>query len=143
MAVSPPNPALVTQRAVRPLPRVALWLLCAAYVLPGLFGRDPWKNADVTAFGYMAAIAQGHTPWLSPTVGGLPADAALLPYWVGALSIQAFGAWLGPALAARLPFALLLVVVLLLTWYAAYHLARTEAAQPLPLAFGGGGRVTT
>lgn len=137
MAVSPPNPALVTQRAVRPLPRVALWLLCAAYVLPGLFGRDPWKNADVTAFGYMAAIAQGHTPWLSPTVGGLPADAALLPYWVGALSIQAFGAWLGPALAARLPFALLLVVVLLLTWYAAYHLARTEAAQPLPLAFGG------
>jgi hypothetical protein len=36
-----------------------------------------------------------------------------------------------------LPFALLLVLVLMLTWYATYHLARTDAAQPLPFAFGG------
>jgi hypothetical protein len=32
---------------------------------------------------------------------------------------------------------MLLALVLALTWYSAYHLARTEAAQPLPLAFGG------
>ena len=30
-------------------PRLALLLFCAAYVLPGLFGRDPWRNADLTA----------------------------------------------------------------------------------------------
>ena len=42
-----------------------------------------------------------------------------------------------PELAARIPFALLLGLALVLTWYAAFHLARTEAAQPLPLAFGG------
>src|SRR6185295_4534473 len=35
------------------------------------------------------------------------------------------------------PFALLLVLVLVLVWYATYYLARTESAQPLPLAFGG------
>ena len=29
------------------------------------------------------------------------------------------------------------MLVLVLTWYATYHLARTEAAQPLPFAFGG------
>jgi 4-amino-4-deoxy-L-arabinose transferase-like glycosyltransferase len=131
-----PNPALVTQRAVQRLPRLALLLFCAAYVLPGVFSRDPWKSADITAFGYMAGIAQGRTGWLAPTVGGLPADGALLPYWLGALFIKAFP-WLDPALAARIPFALLLVLVLVLTWYASYHLARTEAAQPLPFAFGG------
>ena len=135
--MSSPNPALVTQRAAQRLPRTALLLFCAAYVLPGLFGRDPWKSADITSFGYMLSIAQGRTPWLAPTVGGLPADAALLPYWLGAAFIEWLGPWLGPSAAARIPFALLLVLTLVLTWYSTYHLARTEAAQPLPFAFGG------
>lgn len=132
-----PNPALVTQRAAQRLPRLALLLFSAAYVLPGVFGRDPWKSADITAFGYMASMAQGRSAWLAPTLGGLPADAALLPYWLGAAFIKLFGVWLEPAVAARVPFAMLLVVTLVLTWYSTYHLARTEAAQPLPFAFGG------
>lgn len=132
-----PNPALVSQREVQRLPRPALLLLCAAYLLPGLIGRDPWRGADVSAFGYMAAIAEGRTPWFSPTLGGLSADAALLPYWLGAFSIRLFEPWLGSALAARVPFALLLAIVLALTWFTTYHLARTEAAQPVPFAFGG------
>jgi 4-amino-4-deoxy-L-arabinose transferase-like glycosyltransferase len=125
------------QRAAQRLPRPALLLFCAAYVLPGLFGRDPWKGADVSAFGYMWNIALGKTPWLAPTLGGLPADAALLPYWLGAGFIKLLGPWVEPAVAARIPFAMLLALVLVLVWYATYHLARTEAAQPLPLAFGG------
>ena len=132
-----PNPALVTQREAQRLPRVALLLFCAAYLLPGLFGRDPWKAADISAFGYMQSIAQGHSSWWAPAVGGLPAEPALLPYWLGAGFIQVFGPWLGAPLAARIPFALLLGLVLVLTWYSTYHLARTEAAQPLPFAFGG------
>ena len=132
-----PNPALVTQRAAQRLPRLALVLFCAAYVLPGVFGRDPWKNADITAFGYMLNIAEGRSTWLAPMVAGLPSDPALLPYWLGAAFIKLLGPWLGPALAARIPFALLLALVLVLTWYSTYHLARTEAAQPVPFAFGG------
>ena len=132
-----PNPALVSQREAEPLPRPALLLFCAAYVLPGLFGRDPWKSADITAFGYIVDIAQGKTSWLAPTVGGLPADGALLPYWIGAAFVWLTGPWLDSAFAARLPFALLLALTLALTWYAAYHLARAESAQPLPFAFGG------
>ena len=132
-----PNPALVSQREAAPLPRIALLLLCAVYVLPGLFGRDPWKSADITAFGYIVGIAQGKTSWLAPTVGGLPADGALLPYWIGAVFVKALGPWVDPAFAARVPFALLLALALALTWYAAYHLARAESAQPLPFAFGG------
>lgn len=132
-----PNPALVTQREAKRLPRVPLLLLCAAYLLPGLVGRDPWKAADISAFGYMLSIAQGQSPWWAPTLGGLPPESALLPYWIGALFIKVLGPWLGSPMAARIPFAILLGLVLVLTWYAAYHLARTEAAQPLPLAFGG------
>ena len=132
-----PTPALVTQREVARLPRFALWLFCAAYLLPGLIGRDPWKNADISAFGAMLAIAEGRTSWWAPTIAGLPAEPALLPYWLGALSINLLGPLVGAPMAARVPFALLLGGVLLLTWYSTYHLARTDAAQPLPLAFGG------
>jgi 4-amino-4-deoxy-L-arabinose transferase-like glycosyltransferase len=132
-----PNPALVTQDAVRRLPRLALLLFCAAYVLPGLFGRDPWRGADLNAFGQMLALAEGRAPWLAPALGGVPTDAALLPHWIGALAILAGRGWLDPALAARLPFALLLVLTLVAVWYATFQLARSDAAQPLPLAFGG------
>ena len=135
--MSTPTPALVSQRAVERLPRSALLLFCAAYVLPGLFGRDPWRNADITAFGYMLSLAQGGADLLTPSIAGLPADGALLPYWLGASAIHLFGGLLDPALAARLPFALLLVGVLVFTWYGTYHLARTDNAQPLPFAFGG------
>jgi hypothetical protein len=119
------------------MPRWALVLFCAAYVLPGLFGRDPWRSADATAFGYMLSIAEGRSPWTAPSIAQLAADSALLPYWLGAGFIQLLSPGVDPALAARLPFAALLGVVLMLTWYSTYHLARTEAAQPIPFAFGG------
>ncbi|HSV69636.1 MAG TPA: hypothetical protein VLI72_05950 [Methylibium sp.] len=131
-----PTPALVSQRAAERLPRLALLLFCAAYILPGLFGRDPWRSADLTAFGYMADLARGGD-WFAPRIAGIAADGALLPYWIGAAAIHLLSPWVDPALAARLPFALLLVGVLVFTWYGCYHLARTDAAQPLPFAFGG------
>ena len=132
-----PKPALVTLRGARRLPRVALLLLCATYLLPGLVGRDPWRNADVTAFGQMLAIAEGRTAWWAPMLGGVPADTALLPHWLGAAFIAATSGFIDPALAARIPFALLLVLTLTLVWYATFHLARTESAQPVAFAFGG------
>lgn len=132
-----PKPALVTKLGARRLPRVPLLLLCAAYLLPGLVGRDPWRNADLTAFGQMVAIAEGRTAWWAPMLGMVPADTALLPHWLGAFFIKLGQGWLAPELAARLPFALLLALTLALTWYTTFHLARTDAAQPVPFAFGG------
>ncbi|MCX2861932.1 hypothetical protein OOZ63_08780 [Paucibacter sp. PLA-PC-4] len=131
-----PNPAIVAERGAQRLPRLALLLFCAAYVIPGLFGRDPWRNADMTAFGFMASIAQGHAPWWQPAIAGIPAEGGLLPYWLGAAFIKALP-FLDPALAARLPFGLALVAVLVLVWYTSFHLARTDAAQPVAFAFGG------
>jgi hypothetical protein len=134
--VNLPTPALVTQRAAQRLPRWALMLLCAAYLLPGQFGREPWKNADITAFGYMQSLAQGRSAWTHPALAGLPGDGALLPYWLGALAIKMLP-FLDAANAARVPFALLLAATLALIWYSTQHLARTEAAQPVAFAFGG------
>lgn len=132
------SPALVTQKAVQRLPRWALLLFCAAYVIPGLLGRDPWKNEDIASFGQMWSLALGQASWLQPHVGGvMPTSGGILPYWLGGGAIWLLSPVLDPALAARIPFALLLCAILALTWYTTYHLARTEAAQPLPLAFGG------
>jgi 4-amino-4-deoxy-L-arabinose transferase-like glycosyltransferase len=136
--VNPPTPAIVTQNAVSPLPRWALVLLCIAYVVPGFVGRDPWKSADVTAFGYMLELAHGRTPWLSPLLGGMPPETeGLLPYWLGAWAIQLAPQWVSAEMAVRLPFALLLVITLIATWYAVYYLARSPGAQPVAFAFGG------
>ena len=132
------NPAIVTQSAVRRMPRAALLLLCLAYVLPGLFGRAPWRSDDINAFGFMLELARGGGDWWSPRIMGLaPEVDALLPYWLGAWAIQLAPAWLGPDNAVRIASVALLSLALVATWYGAYHLARSPKAQPLAFAFGG------
>ena len=133
-----PTPAIVAQSAVRRLPRLALLLFCLAYVLPGFIGREPWKNADIAAFGAMSDLASGATSWLSPKLLGQPLEFdGLLPYWLGAWAMQLAPAWIAPDFAARLPFIALLTLTLLATWYGVYYLARSPQAQPLAFAFGG------
>lgn len=126
---------------MRRLPRIALLLLCAAYLMPGLLGRGPWKSADITAFGYMAELArstEGIARWFDPMLLGLrPETPALIPYWIGAWAIKIAPAWINPDLAVRIAFALLLAGTFAATWYAVYYLARTSRAQPVAFAFGG------
>jgi 4-amino-4-deoxy-L-arabinose transferase-like glycosyltransferase len=139
-----PTPAIVAQSAVRRLPRIALLLLCAVYLLPGLVGRGPWKSADITAFGYMAELAQSAASlahWLNPTLLGMPAEIpGPLPYWIGALVIRAVPGWVDPDLAVRAIFALLLGLTFTATWFATYYLARMPQAQSVAFAFGGEAR---
>ena len=133
-----PTPAIVTQAGARRFPRWALLLLCCAYVLSGFVGRDGWKSADMTALGYMAELAQGSSNWLAPTLMGVPTDnPALLPYWLGAWSIQLAPAWISADFMVRVPFGMLLALAMLATWYGTYYLARDPLAQPVPFAFGG------
>jgi 4-amino-4-deoxy-L-arabinose transferase-like glycosyltransferase len=135
--VNKPSPAIIAQSAVRRLPRLALLLFCVAYVLPGFLGRGPWKNADIAAFGTMRELAAGNTSWLHPQLLGQAGEfEALAPYWLGALAIKALP-FFDPAFAARIPFALLLSLTLIATWYAVYYLARSPQAQPVAFAFGG------
>ena len=123
---------------MRPLPRIALWLFCLAYLIPGLVGREPWKGEELQVFGQMLALAQGQSDWLHPTVWGqtLPLDAPLA-YWMGAWAIGLAPSWLSAGSAARIPFALLLAMAMVSTRYGAYYLGLGKRAQPVAFAFGG------
>lgn len=123
---------------MRRLPRLALWVFCLAYILPGFLGRVPWKSADMTAFGYMQELASSRTDWWAPTLLGLPPEVdGLMAYWLGAWAMRLSPGWLAPDLAARLPFIGLLTLTLAAVWYAIFHLARSPQAQPVAFAFGG------
>ena len=127
---------------MRRLPRLALLLFCAAYVLPGFFGRAPWKSDDIAAFGVMRELAANWANWLTPQLlGQINGFDALVPYWLGAAAIQLLP-FLDPAFAVRIPFILLLALSLLATWYAIYYLARSPQAQPVAFAFGGEAKPT-
>jgi 4-amino-4-deoxy-L-arabinose transferase-like glycosyltransferase len=133
-----PSPAIVAQSVTKRLSRRILWLFCLAYILPGFVGREPWKNADVSAFGYMLEIFKGQSSWFAPQSLGQTAEgSALLPYWLGVWAMQLAPSWLEPAFAVRLPFMLLLVLTFLATWHGIYYLARSPRALPVVFAFGG------
>ena len=132
-----PSPAIIAQSAVRRLPRLALLLFCMAYVLPGFFGRAPWKNEDIAGFGVMWELAGKPANWLTPQLlGQVNGFDALVPYWLGALAIKCLP-FIDPAFAVRIPFIALLTLSLFATWYAIYYLARSPQAQPVAFAFGG------
>lgn len=132
-----PSPAIIAQSAVRRLPRLVLLLFCMAYVLPGFFGRAPWKNEDIAGFGVMWELAGKPANWLTPQLlGQVNGFDALVPYWLGALAIKCLP-FIDPAFAVRIPFIALLTLSLFATWYAIYYLARSPQAQPVAFAFGG------
>jgi 4-amino-4-deoxy-L-arabinose transferase-like glycosyltransferase len=135
------TPAIVAQSAVRRLPRLALLLLCAAYVLPGFWGREPWKSQDLETLGYMLQLAQPGAgevaQWFRPSLlGQHDPQLALLPYWLGAVFLYIAPVGWEDAF-ARIPFIAMLALTLAATWYAVYALARHPAAQPVAFAFGG------
>ena len=136
-----PNPAIVSQSATRRLPRGALLLFCLSYVLPGFIGREAWKTADISALGFVWELVQGGATWMQPSLLGMPPEnPALLPYWLGALSLKWGPGWVPADLMMRLPFVLLLVLGLAACWYGTYYLARSPRAQPVAFAFGGEAR---
>lgn len=97
------KPVRLPAAATRALPRWALLALGLLYILPGLIGRDPWKNTDATSFGIMWTMAHGTLlDWFQPNVVGLalPAESPLT-YWLGALTIKLFGGLLGDPLASQ------------------------------------------
>ena len=45
--------------------------LCAAWILPGLIGHDPWKPDEAYTFGLVFHVLQGGS-WIVPTLAGEP-----------------------------------------------------------------------
>jgi len=133
------KPVRLPAAATNALPRLALFALCLLYILPGLIGRDPWKNDDASGFGIMWTMAHGGwADWLSPHIVGLPMpEEGPLAFWLGAICIHLFGWLLGDAMAARVAPVIFFLLGASSVWYATYLLGRRPDAQPLQLAFGG------
>jgi 4-amino-4-deoxy-L-arabinose transferase-like glycosyltransferase len=133
------KPVRLPAAATRALPRLALLALCLLYILPGLIGRDPWKNDDASGFGIMWTMAHGSlADWLAPNIVGLPMpEEGPLAFWLGAICIHLFGWLLGDAMAARIAPILFFLLGSSAVWYVTYLLGRRPEAQPLKLAFGG------
>jgi len=133
------KPVRLPAAATNALPRWGLLALGLLYILPGLIGRDPWKNDDAASFGIMWTMAHGNLmDWLAPNIAGMamPAESPLA-YWFGAICIKLFGWLLGDPLAARISTVGCFLIGSLSIWYATYLLGRRSEAQPLKLAFGG------
>jgi 4-amino-4-deoxy-L-arabinose transferase-like glycosyltransferase len=130
------KPFLVTTLQAARMPRWLLLFVCLLYVVPGLVGRDPWRNDDAEGFGIahtMALSTAGWMDWLVPNVAGLPiVGEGPLPFWMGAAAMR----WL-PWLEADAAFQFVamgwLVLLLAGVWYATYLLARRPEVQPADL----------
>jgi len=68
--VNNPTPAIVSQVEVRRLPRLALVLFVLAYVMPGFWGREPWKTIDMSSLGVMLDLSRGLADWWAPSFLG-------------------------------------------------------------------------
>ena len=88
-------------------------ILCAAWLLPGLIGHDPWKTEAAT-FGVIYSMLQNGN-WLMPTVAGAANnDYPPLYYWVAAVTAKIFSPLLPLHDGARLASGLFMAITL---WY--------------------------
>lgn len=134
-----PNPIRLTSPEAAKLPRWALWLVLAAYAIPGLLGRDPWRTDDAIGLGVMWTMAHGSwADWLMPNVAGAShfEDGPLF-FWLGAVLIRLFDGWVAADEVARLATLLAVLLAGWSLWYGVYLLGRRSEIQPQALAFGG------
>lgn len=123
-AAAPAAPLLplVFDGRPHPLKTVLFLLVCAAWLIPGLFGHDPWKYEEAVSLGVIQEIVW-HGHWLSPQLAGEPYIARPpFYYWLAAAFVRAFGSRLPPHEAARLASALCMTVAMLAMARAAHAL---------------------
>ncbi|MBL8481435.1 MAG: glycosyltransferase family 39 protein, partial [Rhodocyclaceae bacterium] len=81
----------VASYSLAPPSRTLLLALCAAYLLFGAVGHDPWKPDDAAQFGVVLEFLRGGD-WLVPAVAGVPLlDNPPLYHWTATLFAHAFG----------------------------------------------------
>jgi len=108
-----------------PVKTVLFLLVCAAWLLPGLVGHDPWKTDEALAMGAVAEMLRSGD-WGVPMLAGQPyLDRAPLFFWTAAAFAKVFGAWLPLHDAARLASGFFMVLTM-----AGVHLAAVALHGP-------------
>jgi len=117
--------------------QLGLALLCAAWILLGLFGHDPWKSEDATSFGIAYDMLRSGD-WIVPHVAGVPApERPPLFYALAAGSAWAFSGLLKLHDAARVSVAVCLALTLWLLSLAGRELyGRSFRWMPVLLFIG-------
>lgn len=100
----------------RALKQAGLVLLCAAWIILGLIGHDPWKPDDAVSFGIAYDMLQ-RGDWLLPHIAGAPQpERPPLFYAFAAATAQALGRALALHDGARIAVGIVLALTL---WFLA------------------------
>ncbi|MDO5532796.1 glycosyltransferase family 39 protein [Sutterella sp.] len=139
MLTQRPTPAFLSQEAARRLPRYALLLLLAAFILSGLASQDLWTLRDAETFGIaLEMVRGGAAEWLMPQIAGeWVTSTGPLPAWIAAVFMKCFSGLAGDVGAYRLTSLLWFAISTAAIWYGSWRLARRQEAQPVVFAFGG------
>jgi 4-amino-4-deoxy-L-arabinose transferase-like glycosyltransferase len=101
--------------AAPPLAIPWLVLLCTAWILPGLFGHEPWKPDEAYTLGLVYHIVQTGD-WIVPTLAGEPfVEKPPAFFIIAALFANAFSSWLPLHDGARIATAFFLALICLFT----------------------------
>src|SRR5687768_14654343 len=95
-----------------PLKTVLFLLVCAAWLLPGLVGHDPWKGDEAIVFGAVAEILRSGD-WLLFRIAGEPyLEKAPLLFWLAAAFAKCLGGLMPLHDAARLAAGVFMAIAL-------------------------------
>src|SRR5207249_3788709 len=121
----------------RAVKQLGLVLLCAAWIVLGLFGHDPWKPEDATTFGSAYDMLMSGD-WSLPKLAGTPLpDRAPLFYAFSAVTASMFKPWLPLHDGARIAIGLCLGCLLWLLAATAREIYGRPFRWPAALLFLG------
>lgn len=131
------SPLIVSASAASRLPRWALLVVLATLALAGFSGHYFWNERDEQVFGLILTMARGDwTDWALPNIAGEAYSAAGPAIaWIGALSVRLTQAFIQPITAAKISSLVWFILATGSVWYATWHLARRDEAQPVALLF--------
>jgi 4-amino-4-deoxy-L-arabinose transferase-like glycosyltransferase len=120
---------LVFDGTTNPAKSVLFLILCAAWLIPGLVGHDPWKFDDAVTLGVVHDMLRG-ADWVVPTIAGEPYVVKPPLYDVTSAMLASVFAGLFPLHdAARLATGLYMALTLLFTGLSAVALFGSRFAR--------------
>lgn len=123
---------LVFDGTASPVKTALFLLICAAWVLPGLVGHDPWKPDEAMAMGVVHAMLENRDvfAWLLPQIAGQPTtEYPPLYYWTASLFAALLG-WVLPVHdAARLASGFFMLLTIVYLYKAANKLIDERAGR--------------
>jgi 4-amino-4-deoxy-L-arabinose transferase-like glycosyltransferase len=120
-----------------PLKAALFVLVCAAWLLPGLIGHDPWKYDEAVVFGIVNEVLRSGD-WINFQLAGEPYfDKAPLFIWVSALLARVLGHAIPLHDAARLAAGVFMAATIALLSAASFELLAERAVRLSVLLFIG------